>query len=120
MLSNKEFYNIVEDILNHDKFLLLRDEKHHRLNRYDHSLRVAYKTYKISKKFNLDSVEITRAALLHDFFIKDDLNYPGISMFTHPKVAANNSKIYFNINNKQKNIIETHKFPFYYKYTKCK
>ena len=66
---NSEFQDISENIINDINYINLNKEDHHGINRYDHSLRVARKTYKICKKFKLNYVSATRAALLHDFFL---------------------------------------------------
>ena len=41
----------------------MKNESHHGVSRYDHSLRVAGMTYKISKLLKQDYVSATRAAL---------------------------------------------------------
>ena len=53
-----------------------------------------------------------RGGLLHDFFTnsyKDSKK--GNLMKNHPKIASNNATKHFNINDKEKNIIESHMFP---------
>ena len=107
------FLGIVGDIVSHPVFLKLRFEKHHGSNRYDHSLRVAIKTYKFAIKHKLDVVEVTRASLLHDFFFNKDFgsNEQLFKLRTHPMMSVVNSKMYFNINEVQEDIIRTHMFP---------
>ena len=107
------FLGIVGDIVSHPVFLKLRFEKHHGSNRYDHSLRVAIKTYKYAIKHNMDVVEVTRASLLHDFFFNKDFgsNEQLFKLRTHPMMSVVNSKMYFNINEAQEDIIRTHMYP---------
>ena len=58
-------YNNIKD------FQKLKDYTHHEGNRYDHCLRVAYYTYKVTKRLNLNYKEATIAALVHDFFTNE-------------------------------------------------
>lgn len=108
-----EFDQIVNDIIENDKFKELKHELHHGISRYEHSMRVAKITYRISKKCNLDYERITRAALLHDFFTDEDtVEYnTKETLKKHPMVASINAKKYFDIDTMQENIIETHMFP---------
>ena len=108
-----EFENIVEDILNKQEFQSLSLELHHGISRYNHSVRVAKTVYKISKKFHWSYEEITRAALLHDFFFDEQLNQCNIAetWCKHPEIALENSKKYFSLNERQENIIVAHMFP---------
>ncbi|MDM8533706.1 HD domain-containing protein [Clostridiaceae bacterium HSG29] len=114
-----EFNIIIEEIIVNNNFLKLKYFRHHRESIYDHSLKVSYLTYKISKKLKLDYKSATRAALLHDFFLYDWrkegrrekkklLKKHG---FTHPKTALMNSKKNFLVNKKEADIILKHMFP---------
>ncbi len=108
-----EFDSIVSDITNHEKFRKLKQELHHGISRYEHSLRVAKMTYKITKKMNLDYERATRAALLHDFYLNEEteeFNAPK-TLKIHPEIALKNAQTYFDIDVKQANMIETHMFP---------
>ena len=111
--KDKNYYKIIKDIEKNPKFKLLKYCKHHGTTRYDHSQKVAYKSYKIAKKLNLDYVSTARGALLHDFFIEEDLskNKQKLSMFFHPYNSLKNSRKYFKLNKKEKNIIISHMFP---------
>ena len=53
--------------------------------------------------------EITRAALLHDFFRTEDV--PEKCFLNHPLKAVENSKKNFEISDFQENIIAAHMFP---------
>ena len=112
--KQQEFKNIIEDITENEHFNLLSTELHHGITRYQHSMRVAKWTYKACNKFHLDNIEeVTRAALLHDFYINDDLdtNNSAKALKEHPSVALANSKKYFNIDKTQEDIIVNHMFP---------
>ena len=55
-ISNREkqYIAIVNDILEHKEFIKTKSITHHGLNRYDHSVRVSYYSYKIAKVLHLD------------------------------------------------------------------
>ena len=110
--QNEEFYSIISDIIDHDKFCETKNIRHHGITRYNHSLRVAYYTYLVTKKLRLNYIEATRAALLHDFFTTElsDENMK-TSLKEHPRVALENSKKYFEISDLQADIIVKHMFP---------
>ena len=113
---DNEFYEITRDIFNHSEFKKLRYYKHHGITRFDHCIRVAQYAYKLSKKLNLDVVEVTRAALLHDFFTNEVDKLPAFERYaTHPKYAVKNAKKYFNISKRQEDMILTHMFPIGFK-----
>lgn len=110
--SCKEFDKIVKPILNIEKFNELRRIDHHGINRFDHSLRVAYFTYKVTKYLHLNYREATEAALLHDFFT-DEVNSENgfMKLRRHPNYAIKNAEKYFKLSDMQKDIIKTHMFP---------
>lgn len=111
--NDYEYNDLIKDILANDKFKKLNNCKHHGISRLEHSLRVSYYSYKISKKLKLDYKSTARAGLLHDFFITDDLKgkKSKFSMFFHPYKALENSDIFFKLNDTEKDIIITHMFP---------
>ena len=110
--QNGEFYSIIEDILDNDKFKELKLIRHHGITRFNHSLRVSYYTFLITKKLKLNYAQATRAALLHDFFfdeLKDEKMK--VSLKKHPEIALENSRKYFEISDLQADIIVKHMFP---------
>ena len=112
MYSNTEFLKICDDILSNSDFNKLKFCKHHGITRYEHSLRVAYYTYKFTKKFHFNYVDCTRAALLHDFFTDEVNNLGGFKrLVEHPKYALINSKKYYELTSVQEDIIIKHMFP---------
>ena len=108
-----KFDVIAKDIIEKDKFQSLRREPHHGLSRYDHVLRVAKNTYRISKLLRMDYVSATRGALLHDYFNDDDYNNTkGLKKGSmHPVIALNNARREYSLNQKEENIIVSHMFP---------
>ena len=107
------FELIANDILGKNKFQSLKNDPHHGLTRYDHVLRVAKNTYRLSKVFRLDYVSATRGALLHDYFNDSDYRTTkGLKKGSiHPVIALNNARREFDLNNKEENIIVSHMFP---------
>lgn len=118
---SEEFLEIVSDIIDHPKFQELRDIDHHGNGLYAHSVAVGYNSYLIAKKLGLDYVSVARGALLHDFFFqdwrdneKDGRGFDRIRQmhgFSHPKTALKNARKYFNINDKEADMIVKHMFP---------
>ena len=116
MNNYEEFCSLVEDILSNEHFNKLDLIEHHGTTRKEHCIKVAYNSFLVGKKLRLDTKEIARAGLLHDFFMSYE-NFSGkerfLSFFTHPKYAAINAKREFTLSDKEINIIEAHMFPVY-------
>ncbi|MDD4691505.1 HDIG domain-containing metalloprotein [Eubacterium aggregans] len=116
-----EFEGIVWDILNHPKFIGLKSIEHHGNGLQEHCISVAYNSYVIAKKLGLDAESVARGALLHDFFFEDwkaaEKTGKGFGRikemhgFKHPKDALRNATIYFNLNEKEEDMILKHMFP---------
>lgn len=106
-----EFNQIIKPYLI-SEFNKLKNIKHHGITRYDHSLRVAYYTYVVTKFLHFNYEEATIAALLHDFFIDEvDNEIIIFRLRRHPKYALKNASKYFYLTDLQKDIIITHMFP---------
>lgn len=113
--EDRKYNSIVNDILDNDDFKLLKDITHHGMNRFDHSVRVSYYSYKLAKFFKLSVEDVARGGLLHDFFLikneettfKKRVN----TMINHPKFALKMSSKYFSLNDKEKDIILSHMWP---------
>ncbi len=108
--SKSEFENLVCDILENENFLETKKDLHHGTSKYEHSLRVAKLSYKLSKVFKADVRSTTRAGLLHDFFFGTRKEKPENSYLRHPVTASNNAKKYFNISEFEAEAIKTHMF----------
>ena len=116
-----EFNDIIKDIITNEEFMKLQGEVHHSTTRFNHSLRVAYEVYKKLRKKNLNYVDVTRAALLHDFFFDDDLSdSQSDRLNNHPLVSLENAKKYFELNELQEDIIISHMYPLSYNMPKFK
>lgn len=116
--SDKEYYSIIQDILANDEFLKLKNFYHHNSSIYDHSLKVSYLSYLISKKLKFDYVSAARGGLLHDFFLYDWRNHdlPELAKnkyhgLEHPKIALKNSMDQFELSKIEKDIIIKHMWP---------
>lgn len=110
--NNKEFNEIIDMYANHPKVLEMKQYKHHGITRYEHSLNVAYCTYKITKTLNMNYHSATKAAMLHDFFLDEVENENGVKKLQdHPKYAVKNAERYFEINDLERDIIRSHMFP---------
>ena len=110
-----KFDIIAKDIIEKDKFQSLKNDPHHGLTRYDHVLRVAKNTYRLSKIMKMDYISATRGALLHDYY--NDADYKHVKGVIkrdkiHPVIALNNARREYNLNDKEENIIVSHMYPF--------
>lgn len=115
LLDYGEFYSLTKDILMHDEFLKLKNITHHGMPRYHHSIRVAKVSYKISKGLHLNYEKCVRAALLHDFFLEDnlalDVKGRAKTLFMHPEYALRKAAEHFELSDLEKDIIQSHMFP---------
>ena len=108
-----EYINLVNDIINNKNFIKIEESKHHGLSRLDHSLRVSYYSYKVTRFLKLDYRETARAGLLHDFFTNDELTNreKKTRAFRHHKKALVNARNNFYVSPKEEDIIISHMFP---------
>ena len=112
MTDKTEFHQLIEPYQNHPKILDMKNCKHHGIDRYDHSFRVAYHTYKVTKTLKLNYKSATKAAFLHDFFIDEVKKEKAIGRLQkHPAVAVKNAKEYFGLTEMEESMIQTHMFP---------
>lgn len=118
----KEFYTIAEPIIKNREFLKRKNFMHHDDSVYEHSLKVAWISFKIAKavekhkKVNVKNVVI--GALLHDFYTTPWREYESASFFkkhgfVHGKIALCNAYKYFPdyMNARIDNTIKRHMFP---------
>ena len=114
---DNEYISIVREILDNKEFSILGDIQHHEQTRLNHCLKVSYYSYKVAKKLRLHYDEVARAGLLHDFYLEqvnDQKNFKEkFLLFTtkHPQQAVDNSLKYFDLTDKEIDIIRTHMFP---------
>lgn len=113
--NDVEFMSIVSDLLAHPEVLELSNYVHHHFtNRLDHSLTVAYTSYLIAKKMNLDYKSVARGGLLHDFFLLTVQEVEGLKQGSHnqhhPILACENAERITDLNEIEKDIILKHMF----------
>lgn len=112
--NDSNFMKIAKPIIENKEFEKTKLIKHHDTTRFNHSVKVAYLSYRFSKVLGLDDKSIVRGATLHDFFLeRDDENIKTETkmLIKHPKIAKENAIKYFGVNEKEQNIIESHMFP---------
>ena len=98
MELEKEFLDIVDEIINSEEFQKRKKYRHHEDESvYDHCLKVSYLSYKLAKKFGCDYKSAAIGGLLHDF-------YP------YPWQYTDEEKVIFNIPDRPKNIFKQHGF----------
>lgn len=111
-----EFNLIISDILNNDTVNEMKKfRQHYDTNCFEHCRNVAFYSYLICKKFNLDFEAVARAGMLHDLFLydwrrktKERKRWHG---FRHPRIALNNANKLFVLSEKEQDIILKHMWP---------
>ena len=114
--NDNEFIDIIKDILENKTVQQMHNyRQHYKTSCFDHCLVASYYCYIYCKKFNLDYVSCSRAAMLHDLFLYDwrkrQNDRKGLHAFTHPKTAYENASKLFKLNNKEADIILKHMWP---------
>ena len=113
-LKDSQYIEIVNNILDNEDFQKIKKIEHHGISRYDHSLKVSYYSYKVSKMLKLDYEQVAVGGLLHDFFLSKedrDMKDRAVSFFVHPKKALQMSENIFDLTLKEKDMIKSHMFP---------
>lgn len=108
----EEFLDIVSDLINTPEFLKLYDCTHHYgVSRGQHCINVAYYSFVLCKKLNLNYVAAARAGLLHDLFYYDwhdsGLGIVGHA-FKHSKIALQNAEKITELSDLERDIIKNH------------
>ena len=114
--KDTEFIEIIKDILENETVQQMKDyRQHYKTSCFDHCLTASYYCYLYCKKFKLDYISCSRAAMLHDLFLYDwrkrQDGRKGLHAFTHPKTAYENASKLFNLNCKEADIIQKHMWP---------
>jgi uncharacterized membrane protein len=115
---DREYFDLVKDILANNEFQRLKDFFHHNSSIYEHARKVSYLSYRISKYLNLDYRAAARGGLLHDFFLYDwrDHDEPDLARgkfhgLHHPRIALENAERHFAVSGIEKDIILKHMWP---------
>ena len=111
-----DFNLIITDILSNATVNEMKNyRQHYDTNCFDHCKNVAFYSYLICKKYNLDYEAAARAGMLHDLFLYDWRRKTGERTrwhgFRHPRIALNNSNELFVLSNKEQDIILKHMWP---------
>ncbi|HCX04542.1 MAG TPA: phosphohydrolase [Clostridiales bacterium] len=117
--KDEKFAKICRPIIEHKEFAKMKSIKHHNESVYNHVVDVAYRSYKIASALNLDIKSTIRGALLHDFYLYKFNKKLRLSLVldsflhavNHPRIALENSRKHFTVNDKESNIILSHMFP---------
>jgi uncharacterized protein len=108
------FKGCVGDLLDADPVKKLDMFKQHwNTSRLQHSINVAYYSYRLCKIMGLDSVSAARAGMLHDFYLYD---WRGIHTSRehsrrHPVNALENARAITRLNAIEEDAIVRHMFP---------
>lgn len=112
------FYEKINHIITHEEVRRMQDFMQHGItDTYTHCLNVAFSCYKFVKKHNIkiNEDELLKGALLHDFYLYDwhenKKEREGFHGFKHPNRALINAKKYFELTQKEENIISSHMWP---------
>lgn len=122
--NDEEYIRCVCDLINHEKVQSMKNYMQHgNISCLDHSRYVSYCSFVICKRFKFNYYLAARGGLLHDFFLYDwhaTKPYKGMHGFIHPHIALQNANKYFNLNEREKDIIEKHMWPLTFKLPKYK
>lgn len=124
-ILEEEFNEILLPIINNNQVQRMKDYiQHCDVSCYEHCMNVAYYTYYLCKKMNLDYKSATRAAMLHDFFLYDwRVSSPSRKKFhgfVHPKISLENALLHFSLSDKEQDMILKHMWPITIKLPKFK
>lgn len=114
--NDKEFLEIIKNLTENDTVQQMKNfRQHYETTCFDHCYCVSYYCYLICKKYHLDYISATRAAMLHDLFLYDwrerQPDRKGLHAFTHGKTAYENASKLFTLNEKEKDMIIKHMWP---------
>ena len=110
-----EFCRLTGELLESEPVRMMGRWQHHgRITTLDHSLFVAYWSYRAAKALGLDARAAARGGLLHDLYLydsKDKSAHPGWQCFDNPRAAARNAGELTQLSDKERNIILSHMWP---------
>lgn len=94
-LREREFVELTRELLDSEPVRMMGRWKHHGpVTTLDHSLFVAFSTYRVARLLRMDVHAAVRGALLHDLYLYDSRDksaHPGNQCFDHPRFAARNA-----------------------------
>ena len=114
-IREHEFLELTRELLDSDQVRMMGRWKHHGpVTTLDHSLFVAYNSYRVARFLRLDAHAAARGGLLHDLYLydsKDKSAHPGNQCFDHPRFAARHAEKLTTLSPKERNIILSHMWP---------
>lgn len=117
-----EFLSCIFEIIENDKIYEMEGaEKHGKVDCLDHCLFVSYMSFRVCKRLGLDYRSAARGGLLHDFYLYDKFQKPPRKHRTqHSKIALKNATKYFELSDKEKDIILKHMWPINFRLPRYK
>ncbi len=115
--QDREYLDCVQDILDNKVFQSMDQFiQHGHTTCKAHCIQVSYIAFEICRRRGWDSRSAARAGLLHDLFLYDWHTHAKetgeyFHGFTHPRVAMDNAVRYFQIPEKEQNMILRHMWP---------
>ena len=113
-----DFEEIIQDLIINEKVLKMQEfNQHYNTTCFEHCHNVAFYSYIICRKLNLDYISASRAGMLHDLFLynwrnsRKTIPLDGYHAFVHPKIALKNAMDQFNLNEKEQDIILKQMWP---------
>jgi len=109
-----DYLECVCDLLSEEMVWSMDDLRQHAdISCLDHCFNVSYVSYLLCRRWGLDYRAAARGGLLHDFFLYDwhGTKLRNIHGIRHPKVALDNARRYFEINDKEAAVIKKHMWP---------
>lgn len=112
-----DYFHCVKDILAHPVFQSMEEYiQHGGTTCRAHCIQVSYMAYQMCRAWGLDYKSAARAGLLHDLFLYDwhthrKLTGECFHGFTHPRRALQNAVKYFELSDKEKDMILRHMWP---------
>ena len=111
----RDFIRTTGELLDSDPVRMMGKWKHHGpITTLDHSLFVAYSSYRVARALGLDAKAAARGGLLHDLYLydsRDKTAHPGWQCFDHPRAAAKNAEDLTPLSPQERNIILSHMWP---------
>lgn len=111
-----KYIDYTGDLLGDELVMSMNKYHHHKeITTHFHSLYVSYTVLKMADGLKLENArEITRAALLHDFYLYEwyTEKHEEYHIFYHPKQSVKNIEEHFGgLSSLQRNMILSHMFP---------
>lgn len=111
-----EFCRLTGELLESEPVRMMGRWQHHgRITTLDHSLFVAYLSFRAARWLRLDERAAARGGLLHDLYLYDPRqpgSHQGNQCFAHPKAALSNAwALCGSLTPKEENIIISHMWP---------